>query len=382
MYLLHVFGLVIFAYVTVRLIVPSSLPPAFKIILTVTAFAASQYHYLIRYYFGSLSSPEMPYPLLVVTSCSFILMTVLFAVTLIRDCAMLILRLARFFGAGYGIPFSPGRRAAITAGLGVTLGVYGFTRAVRPPDVRTTEIVLDRLPPELDGLVIAHVTDLHATALLNASRVASVVRETNAMNPDIIVITGDMVDGSTSCRAPDVAPLRDLCARYGIFGCEGNHEYYSGYDAWMRAFVDMGLPCMHNSHAVVTIKGKKLVLAGVNDPVAERFGQEGPDLGKALALAPEGAPTILLAHRPERARENAERGVDLQLSGHTHGGQMVGFDRIVASRNEGFVRGLYRVGPMHLYVNSGAGLWTGFPVRIGVPSEVARIVLRSGETAA
>lgn len=382
MYLLHVFGLVIFAYVTVRLIVPSSLPLAVKIILTAAAFAASQYHYFIRYYFGSLSSPEMPYPLLVVASCSFILMSVLFAVTLIRDCVLLILLPARFLGAGCGIPFSPGRRAAITAGFGAVLGVYGYVRAVRPPDVRTTEIVLDRLPPELDGLVIAHVTDLHASALLNGSRVASIVRETNAMNPDIIVLTGDMVDGSTSSRALDVAPLRDLRAGYGIFGCEGNHEYYSGYAAWMRAFADMGLPYMHNSHTVVTIRGKKLVLAGVNDPAAERFGLEGPDLEKALAGAPKDAPTILLAHRPERARENAERGVDLQLSGHTHGGQMLGFDRIVAAKNEGFLRGLYRVGAMHLYVNSGAGLWTGFPVRLGVPSEVARIVLRSGETAA
>ncbi|MCC8193929.1 MAG: metallophosphoesterase, partial [Deltaproteobacteria bacterium] len=177
----------------------------------------------------------------------------------------------------------------------------------------------------------------------------------------------------------DVAALRVLRARDGVFACDGNHEYYSGHAAWMRAFKALGLPLLHNAHTVVRIKGKQLVLAGVNDPAADRFGMEGPDLEKALAGAPAEAPVILLAHQPRYARFNAERGVDLQLSGHTHGGQMIGFDRIVASHNEGFVRGLYTVGSMKLYVCPGAGLWTGFPVRIGVPAEIARIVLRSGK---
>ena len=120
------------------------------------------------------------------------------------------------------------------------------------------------------------------------------------------------------------------------------------------------------------------VIAGLNDPVATRFGMEGPNLEKALAGAPADAPVILLAHQPKFARANAAYGVDLQLSGHTHGGQMIGFDQIVASQNEGFLRGLYTVGGMRLYVSPGTGLWTGFPVRIGVPSEIARLVLRSG----
>ena len=373
MHMLHVYGTVIFLYVVLRLILPAPVPLFVKLILSLLAFAASQYHYLIRNYFGSLSSPEMPYPLLVLTSFAFILMTVLFTVLLIRDVVLLALFLVKLAGGPALPPFSPGRRTVLAAGLGLTLGVYGYRSALNAPEVRTTEIVLDRLPPELDGLVIAHITDLHATALLNAPRVAQVVAATNAMKPDIIVTTGDMVDGSTRQRAADVAPLRDLKARYGLYGCEGNHEYYSGYSGWMYAFKKMGLPLLSNSHTVLTIKGKKLVIAGVKDPVGE-----GPDLKKALAGAPPDVPVILLAHRPEFARRNAEFGVDLQLSGHTHGGQMVGFDRIVASRNSGFVRGLYTVGGMKLYVCPGAGLWTGFPVRLGVPSEIARIVLRSG----
>ncbi len=373
MHMLHIYGTVIFLYVTLRLIVPAPVPVFVKLLFTVLALVASQYHSLIRNYFGSLSSPEMPYPLLVLASFSFILMAVLFIVLLVRDLALLVLFLVKFMGGPALLPFSPGRRAALTAGLGLAFGIYGYRAAIRAPRVRTTEILLNRLPPELDGLVIAQITDLHATALLNAPRVEQVVATVNAMNPDIIVTTGDMVDGSTERRAADVASLRDLKARYAICGCEGNHEYYSGYSAWMRAFEEMGLPLLHNSHTLLSVRGKQLVLAGVNDPAGN-----GPDLERALAGAPSGVPVILLAHRPGFARRNAEHGVDLQLSGHTHGGQVLGFDRIVASMNGGFVRRLYRVGNMKLYVCPGAGLWTGFPVRLGVPSEIARIVLRSG----
>ena len=377
MYLIHVYGLIIFLYITVRLILPSSLPVWGKAVTILLVLAASQYHLFIRYFFGSLSSPEMPYPILVLASYSFIAMTLLFVVLVLYDLVALVLFVARRIGLATAVPFSPGRRAVTLAGLGLAVGAYGFREAVIVPEVKTTEVVLDRLPPELDGLVIAHLTDLHATALLNAPRVAAIVAKTNALRPDIIVCTGDMVDGSPANRAEDVAPLRELHARYGVYACEGNHEYYSGHQSWMRAFKRLGLPLLHNSHAVVPVKGKKLVIVGLNDPVAARFGMQGPDLQKALVGVPTDAPVILLAHQPGNARQNALQGVDLQISGHTHGGQMIGFDRIVASRNGGFVRGLYPVGTMQLYVGTGAGLWTGFPVRIGVPAEIARIVLRS-----
>ena len=381
MVIIHIYGLVLFLYAAVRLILPSPLPFWGKFILLLLSLAASQYHLLVRYWFGSLSSPEMPYPLLVLASYSFIVMTLLFVILVARDLVLVVRFLVRQLGLVTAIPFSPGRRAVAIAGLGLAVGARGFQQAVTAPGVKTTEIVLDRLPPELDGLTVVQITDLHATALLNAPRVDEVVARTNALNPDIIVCTGDMADGSTFRRADDVASLKDLRARYGVYGCEGNHEYYSGYGPWMSAFEELGLHLLHNQHTVLTINGKQLVLAGLNDPAAGRFGLEGPDVNKALAGAPEDAPVVLLAHQPRNARYNAEHGVDVQLSGHTHGGQMIGFDRIVASQNEGFVRGLYQVGGMQLYVCSGAGLWTGFPVRLGVPSEIARIVLRSGKKA-
>ncbi|MCC8194455.1 MAG: metallophosphoesterase, partial [Deltaproteobacteria bacterium] len=227
MYLVHIYGLLIFLYVSFRLILPAPLPYWGKLALILLALGASQYHLFIRYFFGSLSSPEMPYPMLLLASYSFVVMTLLFAILVFRDIGLLALFIVRQLGLVTAIPFSPGRRALALAGLGLAAGAYGFREAVKVPGVAAREVLLDRLPPELDGLVIAQITDLHATALLNAPRVAAIVAETNAMNPDIIVCTGDLVDGSTANRAADVAPLRDLRARYCVFACERNHEYYS-----------------------------------------------------------------------------------------------------------------------------------------------------------
>lgn len=377
MILLHFYGLVIFLYVTFRLIVPLPFRHEIKWLLIAVALAGSQYHLLTRYFFGSLASPEMPYPMLVFFGLTFTTLAVVFALLLIRDVALLLFALLKLVRVKTAIPFSPSRRAVAVAGLGGALGVYGFRNAVTAPDVRSVEVRLPRLPKELDGITIAQITDLHATALLHGPRVAEVVKRTNAIQPDIIVTTGDLVDGTPFNREFDVAPLKDLRAKYGVYGCEGNHEYYSGHAPWMKTFAALGITLLHNAHTVLSINGKSLVLAGANDPVAPRFGKQGPDIGAALTGAPEDAPVILLAHQPLYARANAAFPVDLQLSGHTHGGQIWGFDQVVASRNDGFLRGLYTVGDMRLYVSPGAGLWTGFPVRLGVPSEITRIVLRA-----
>lgn len=378
MILLHIYGLVIFLYVTFRLILPLPFRHEIKWLLIAVALAGSQYHLLVRYFFGSLASPEMPYPALVFFGLAFTTLAVLFGLLLIRDVALLLFALVKLIGVKASIPFSPSRRALAVAGLGGALGVYGFRNAVAVPDIHSMEITVPRLPKELDGVTIVQITDLHATALLHAPRVTEVVKRVNAVKPDIIVTTGDLIDGSPLNRAVDVAPLKDLRAKYGVFGCEGNHEYYSGHAPWMKAFASLGITMLHNAHAVIPINGKSLVLAGVNDPVAPQFAKPGPDVGAALTGAPEDAPVILLAHQPLYARANSAFPVDVQLSGHTHGGQVWGFDQAVASRNDGFLRGLYSVGNMQLYVSPGAGLWTGFPVRLGVPSEITHIVLRSG----
>lgn len=157
----------------------------------------------------------------------------------------------------------------------------------------------------------------------------------------------------------------------------GNHEYFFDYDAWMRHLAGLGMHMLPNAHVVLERDGARLVLAGVTDLSAPGHGQPGPDLERALAGAPAGAPILLLDHQPRKAREAASRGVALQLSGHTHGGMIVGLDRLVAIGNGGFVSGRYDVEGMTLYVSNGTALWPGFALRLGRASELTRLTLRA-----
>jgi len=161
----------------------------------------------------------------------------------------------------------------------------------------------------------------------------------------------------------------------GVYAIPGNHEYFFDSQRWMKHFSDLGLRRLENSHVLLERDGAHMVLAGVTDLEAPTVGLPGPDLAKALAGAPRDVPIILLDHQPRKARLAAKRGVAVQLSGHTHGGMVVGLDRLLTFANEGYVSGSYRVADMHLYVSNGAALWPGFALRLGKPSELTRITL-------
>lgn len=160
----------------------------------------------------------------------------------------------------------------------------------------------------------------------------------------------------------------------------GNHEYYTDYARWVAIFRELDLPVLENAHVSIARQGQAVTVAGVTDRQARTFAQALPDLKTALAGAADGTPVILLSHRPDNARDSAAAGVDLQLSGHTHGGQVLGLQFVPWYFNHGFVSGLYAVGAMQLYVSNGTGLWNGFALRIGRPSEITEIVLRAGPT--
>ncbi|UKI30973.1 MAG: metallophosphoesterase [Lentisphaeria bacterium] len=168
---------------------------------------------------------------------------------------------------------------------------------------------------------------------------------------------------------PGTAAAGELSARYGVFGVPGNHEYYSGSREWIAFLSSLGIQMLCNEHRF--LPERNVAVAGVTDPAAARMGETPPDIEKALAGIPSGALKLLLAHQPGLAHRAAEAGVDIQLSGHTHGGMVRGVDRLVALFNGGFVSGLYQVGGMTLYLTNGTGIWSGFPVRLGVPSEIA-----------
>ncbi|MCH4870431.1 metallophosphoesterase [Pseudomonas sp. TMW22089] len=362
-------------YVIWRFVRPLSVGRAGKIGLGVLLLLIAEHHLVTRTFFGSMASPEVPGQVLVVLGWAFASLILLALLLLIRDLLGIVVWALR---GRTGRVLLGGSRLGIALGLISTgLSAVGVWQAIRVPDVKTMEIVLPRLPAELDGLRIVQLTDLHASRLLQAPWLQAVVDKTNALKPDLILITGDLVDGSPRARVDDVQPLKDLRARYGVFAIPGNHEYYVDYVHWLPAFEHLGLHMLLNEHVLITHNGRDLVLAGVTDKAAQPFKLPEPDIIKALKGAPAGDPVILLSHRPGGALLNAGQGVDLQLSGHTHGGQILGPHLIAKWANEGFVSGLYAVAGMQLYVSNGTGLWNGFPVRLGRPSEITEIVLRA-----
>ncbi|MDR3177105.1 MAG: metallophosphoesterase [Desulfovibrio sp.] len=379
--ILHAISGLIFLYLLVRLILPLRVRAALKSAAGIALFAVSQQHLLLRSFAGSLASPEAPSWVLILQSLLFSTLLFLFLAVLARDFALLVRGIAKraIKSQKPETPgtFSPGRRKALLLCLAALPAAYGIRQALALPETRAMETILPGLPTELDGLCIAHLSDLHIGPLLQESWSAALVEKINDLRPDLILFSGDIVDGLPSRRAKSVAHLKKLRATHGIFACVGNHEYYANFHAWMKVFPELGLATLLNSHRTVDIKGQKIVIAGITDPAAAGFGLPPPDCRAALRGAPENATRILLAHRPTGAEQNATLGFSLQLSGHTHGGQILGLDRFVAQFNGGYLRGWYKAGGMPLYVNSGAGLWSGFPLRLGVPSEIARITLRS-----
>lgn len=371
----HLITASIALYVIWRFVRPLSVGRAGKIGLGVLLLLIAEHHLVTRTFFGSMASPEVPGQVLVVLGWAFASLILLALLLLIRDLVGIVVWALR---GRTGRVLLGGSRLGIALGLISTgLSAVGVWQAIRVPDVKTMEIVLPRLPAELDGLRIVQLTDLHASRLLQAPWLQAVVNKTNALKPDLILITGDLVDGSPRARVDDVQPLKDLRARYGVFAIPGNHEYYVDYVHWLPAFEHLGLHMLLNEHVLITHNGRDLVLAGVTDKAAQPFKLPEPDIIKALKGAPAGDPVILLSHRPGGALVNAGQGVDLQLSGHTHGGQILGPHLIAKWANEGFVSGLYAVAGMQLYVSNGTGLWNGFPVRLGRPSEITEIVLRA-----
>ena len=376
-----IFGALLAVYVFCRAILPLRLKWGWKALLAVLlAVAAFKFHLLHLFGGPMFFSPVLPEGVLLAAAWLFSVLFLFFFLLLAADVARLLYLLVlfclrkkkteRFRIIGNRVNLALLAFAAVLA----TVGMAGGTGV---PRVKEETISVNHLPDGADGLTVAVLADLHVDGITRADRIRKIVERTNALNPDIVIIAGDFVDGTVPVHGDDLRPLADLKARYGVFGVPGNHEYYSGYEEWMEFLPTLGIRMLHNEH--VQTGGGAVVLAGVTDPVAGIMGKEVPDIRKALAGAPEMGVRILAAHQPRLAPEAAEHGVDLQVSGHTHGGMIAGIDRLVARFNEGFVSGLYTVGGMKLYVSNGAGIWNGFPIRIGVPSEIVLIRLRKEE---
>ncbi|UYF99296.1 metallophosphoesterase [Halomonas sp. GD1P12] len=358
--------------VILRVLAPLPWPRWSKITLSALLLLVSQHHLLTQLAFGSMFSPEVPRAVVLLVNTLFGAMLFLALMQLAVDVVTLVLALIK--RRRLGIPGAL-RYALSLVALGVA--AFAVSQAARVPPLKEVDIAIDGLPEAFEGYEIVHLTDLHISRLFQVGWVEDVVEKTNALGADVILITGDLIDGTLQARRDDVAPLASLSALDGVFVSSGNHEYYFGANEWMAHYQTLGMQALANEHTVIERGDAALVLAGVNDASAAGHGYTGPDVTQALEGAPAGAPVILLDHQPRNARNTAARGVDLQLSGHTHGGMMVGFDRLVARANEGFVSGKYELDGMTLYLNSGTALWPGFALRLGKPSELTRITLHA-----
>ncbi len=266
------------------------------------------------------------------------------------------------------------RTAALVGAIGVALTVvYGLVHAARGPRVRRVRVSLAKLPAAADGYTIVQLTDVHVGPTLGREFVTSVVKQVAALEPDLIVITGDLIDGRLSDLASHVEPLRDLHARDGVFAVTGNHEYYWNADAWIAHLGSLGVRFLRNEHVTIA---SGFELAGVDDSSAAAMAVgHGEDIPRALAGRDPALPVVLLAHHPRTITRAVAAGCDLQLSGHTHGGQLLPLGWL-ARLFEPHVAGLARFGATWLYVSEGTGFW-GPPLRVGTTSEIALITLRS-----
>ncbi|MFF9079931.1 metallophosphoesterase [Streptomyces rubiginosohelvolus] len=258
--------------------------------------------------------------------------------------------------------------AAAAAGL-ATVG-YGTYGVLRGPSVQRITVPLAKLPRAAHGFRIAVVSDIHIGPILGRAHTRRIVDTINATSPDLVAVVGDLVDGSVADLGSAAEPLAALRARHGSYFVTGNHEYFSGAEQWIDHVRELGLVPLENAR--VEIEG--FDLAGVNDIAGETEGQ-GPDFGRALGDRDRGRAAVLMAHQPVVIHDAVEHGVDLQLSGHTHGGQLWPGNYLAELANP-TVAGLERYGDTQLFVSRGAGAW-GPPVRVGAPSDITVVELAS-----
>lgn len=365
-----------FLYVLIRAVLPLRIRIGWKLALAALLFAVAFKFQIIRRFAGPMFfAPRVPNWILVLAAWAFtslcFFLVFLIAADLVRLALWAARRLFRLPENSRRAPFAAFVNLALLAAACVVTA-WGMSNAAAPPEIRTVAVTSAALPPGAEGTKIVLLADLHIDRLTPDGEIAEAVRRANALGPDIAVIAGDFADGTVAELRAKAAPLAQLRATHGVFGVPGNHEYYSGYREWLTFLRSLGIVMLENEHRVLP---GGIVLAGITDPAAKLRNMELPDVAKAFSGAPEESFRILLAHQLKHTREAAETGVDIQLSGHTHGGMVRGLDKLVACVNGGFVADRYQVGDMFLYVNRGTNLWKGYPVRLGVPAEITLITL-------
>ncbi|MCJ0765654.1 metallophosphoesterase [Variovorax terrae] len=298
----------------------------------------------------------------------------LFVLTLVRDLVLL---------AAAALPVAGAEHAALrlwsalaVPALGLLATLWGFLNARRTAAVVRVDVPIAGLPAALHGFTVAQISDVHVGPTIRRDYLSRIVARVNSLNADMVAITGDLVDGKVPELAAHVAPLAQLASRHGSYFVTGNHEYYSGAPAWMAELQRLGVRVLLNEHVVLRHGGAPLVVAGVADFNAHHFEpshRSDPQAALAGAPAQAGVVKLLLAHQPRSAEAAAEAGFDLQLSGHTHGGQFWPWNLLVPLQQP-YTAGLHRLRALWIYTSRGTGYW-GPPKRFGAPSEITHLRL-------
>jgi predicted MPP superfamily phosphohydrolase len=266
--------------------------------------------------------------------------------------------------------------AGAVVATSASAAAFGVWWALTRLAVTRVEVPMKGLPRNMDGFTIAHLSDLHLDLVHGKAWLASVVAKTNALQPDLVAITGDLAEGSVAKFGADVQPLGELAAPHGVFFVTGNHEYFHDLDGWLGFLPSLGVRVLRNERVSVPAGGEGFDLMGVDDRDGGRIAPgHGQDLPAALAGRNPERASVLLAHQPRIMEEAATAGIDLVLSGHTHGGQIWPFSYLVYLQQP-YVRGLKEKNGTRLYLSSGTGFW-GPPMRLGTTAEIALITLRS-----
>jgi uncharacterized protein len=382
--IVHALWAALHAYVAVRLVAPFALARWSRTLLYVLLAMLASASPLV-FFAGQMRPPyDQAYRWIAWTYIGGF--STLFALLFARDLTVWSLALIDRYRTRTGrapvLPASPERRRFLlnttgTTALGLTAGVtaWGLRAARRPPEVVEVEVPIVGLPRELDGYHIVQLSDVHVGETIDMQFILPIIETVTSLAPDLIALTGDLVDGSVEQLRVDISPFAYLRARDGVLCITGNHEYYSGAEAWCERFRELGLTVLLNQHMLVQRGAARLLVAGVTDVrEGKRVPGHASDPKAALAGAPAHDVRILLAHQPRSAFEASKHGYQLQLSGHTHAGQFFPWNLLV-----GLVQplsaGLGKIEGMWVYVNRGTCYW-GPPNRAGTTSEITSLKLR------
>ena len=298
----------------------------------------------------------------------------LFVLTLLRDVALVAVWIGSQLGLAIGIDSFAGWSALAVPVAATLMTVLGLINARRTAQVVAVDVPIADLPAALHGFTIAQISDIHVGSTIKGDYLQSIVGAVNRLQADMVAVTGDLVDGSVAQLHAHVAPLGGLTSRHGTYFVTGNHEYYSGVDAWVAELRRLGVKVLLNEHVVLRHDDAALVIAGVTDHGGHHFDESHrSDPAAAIATAPDHLVRILLAHQPRTAAAALQAGFQLQLSGHTHGGQFWPWNLFVRFQQP-FTAGLHRLQSLWVYTSRGTGYW-GPPKRFGAPSEITHLRL-------